>query len=143
VYAAPDGCDSPTALKPDLTAYEIELINDVDPYARVIVTNSGGTSATSILVYIVLSEDSNLQSYYAVYEYTINHLDVQGTDENEVLLDDFNISGIPEGDYYAGAVVDPEDDIDEMTETNNCCASSSIITITDGGGGGYINIGIQ
>ena len=134
-------CDPTAALKPDLTGYEIEIINAASSYVRVTVENSGERHAESILVYIVLSESTNLADYYTVYEYTISFLGVTDKDVNEVSIDDLNLSGVPEGDYYVGAIVDPLGKIEESVESNNSCCSSSLISIS--GGGGNISIGIE
>ena len=133
------GCE-PTVLKPDLVVNKIEIITENGSYVRVTVKNSGEEYAASILVYIVLSEHTDLQNYHLVYEYTIDYLNVNEKDITEVSIDDLYLNYVPVGEYYAGAIVDPLEEIDESNEENNTNHSVEKIVISEFGN---ISIGIE
>ena len=99
------------------------------------IYNDGIVAAKDFFVELVLSSDSEIPMKPGVYRENFSEdvllkdsrLKVEKLEPNEPITLTFNGSltippDIPPGSYYLGAVIDPENQLEETEEENNCMA---------------------
>ncbi len=113
-------CSSPSGT-PDLTLYydNVEVVgNTVDISLEVNNEGDGECGATSKMGFYLSLDNDITTSDYFIGEDNISNLSA-GANELVNFSGDVSIFGIPDGNYYVGAIADYETVIAESDETNN------------------------
>ncbi len=141
-----DGDDTPT--KPDLYIVSVQPLKDAQQEVigvRIVFQNTGSQSITADYA-IYFSGDPVISDAadHKIYEGTVTlqadankQVDVNGETQIQPYIDSHAVT-VPDGDYYIGVFVDPDDLIAELDETNNESTSTEIFPFYgDSGGDGY------
>ncbi len=134
-----------TDLKIESVVYQLDQQSNVTGI-EVAIENAGTADVADVGYEVYLSSDATLgQGDIPVYASSISS-DAGTVDYVTVTLDEINTylqsqsTSVPDGEYYAGARVDPGNAIAETDETNNGGVSPTTATFTTTGGTATISL---
>jgi hypothetical protein len=120
----------------DLRVQSIE-VGDTGETLEIVFANDGDESASGVDFIIILSADKQRSpSDFEIYYGTGLSLGPSSTQVRTVNTGDLDLSGVSAGTYHIGAVIDPDDFVEETNEGNNAAFTPEAYDVDDSGGGG-------